>query len=146
MIYINKLLIKGCIKTSIGSSKNIPLPQNISIESSENERSSANLYQRMAMDKNANRDLICKKCEQIFCQFDSLHEHSKKQEVYRCRFLFVNKLENVTILSENEKKLIICSGCKLFIGTASQKDEKCSCRAKVNGIFKISKKMVHLKE
>ena len=152
----------GFIQNASSSSKNIGMAQNISLESSENERASANLYQRMALDKNAHKSIHCKNCDLFFCRFENIQEHSKKNEIYRCRYLFVDHLENVTCTQENaqvefaksmlelsrkkKQRKILCVGCKTMIGTISEKGEKCSCLTKVNGQFKIKKLAIHLKD
>jgi hypothetical protein len=134
---------------------------NISLESSESERPSANLYQRIALDKNSHKKVTCIKCSTFFCKMESFSDHSKKYEIYRCRYYFSFKLDNVIIVSEENRKKnelkkdeyegskgkrIKCAKCRSFLGFIADKEQKCSCLVKVKSLFKINANMVCIQE
>lgn len=148
----------GFIKNPSNSTKNIGMVPNLSLESSEGERSSANLYQRMALDKNSHKSFVCANCSAFFCRMESFNDHSKKFEMYRCKYYFTDKLDNVGYISEEEKKVfelrregkklkkIQCVGCHAVVGNLSEKDQKCSCLVKVGGKFRLYANMVNIKD
>ena len=89
---------------------------------------------------------------------ESFNDHSKKFEMYRCKYYFTDKLDNVGYISEEEKKVfelrregkklkkIQCVGCHAVVGNLSVKDQKCSCLVKGGGKFRLYANMVNIKD